>query len=270
MIINPYKNGSRGAKEIKKALRDRNVGCWTLQRPPKNPRSLVVNWGNSSFEYPVPEGVVNPPDAVGLMTNKIKFFQTTKGSADVLEWTTSREDAIGWGSTVFARTKIEASGGKGIVVFDPETDDADQMPSAPLYTRYVPKTHEYRLHLVRGLRGKGFTVMLAQRKVFVKTPERPAPLDWKVRSHDNGFIFQTHPTHDHIPASVMGAAGRVMSNYFPTLHFAALDVMYHQKRNAAWVIEGNTAPGLENSSIAIYADYFQSLEKEHRQCLLRN
>lgn len=269
MIINPYKNGSRSAKEIRNLLRQRNVSCWTLQRPPKNPKSMVVNWGNSEFEYQGPNFIVNPPPAVSKMTNKVSFFETTKGSKDVLEATNSGDVALGWKSVVFARVLISASGGRGIVVFDPETDDAGSLPRAPLYTRYVPKTHEYRLHMARSLKGKEFQCLLAQRKVFVKTPERPAPLDWKVRSHDNGFIFQRQPEMDRIPGCVIDSANRVMSDYFPDLHFAALDVMYHQKRNQAWVIEGNTAPGLENSSIDIYADYFQALEKEHKQCLLR-
>jgi hypothetical protein len=234
-----------------------------LQRPPKNPKSFIVNWGNSAFGY-ASDGVVNRPFAVGKMTNKVTFFETTKGSKDVLDNTSDRSVAIGWNSTVFARTKVSASGGKGIVVFDPETDDADQMPPAPLYTRYVPKTHEYRLHLARSLKGTEFQVLLAQRKVFVKTPERPSPLDWKVRSHDNGFIFQSQPVLEKIPRPVLDASHRVMSTYFGDLHFAALDVMYHDKRKQAWVIEGNTAPGLENASIGIYADYFHALEKEHK------
>lgn len=269
VIINSYKNGSRSAKKIKTLLRQRIVDCWTRQLSPKNPQSLVINWGNSAFQYPIPENVVNHPAAVGKMTNKIRFFEATEGSKDVLEWTKNKEVALKWATPVFARTKIEASGGKGIIVFDPETDEAATLPSAPLYTRYVPKTHEYRLHLARSLKGKKFQCLLAQRKVFVKTPERPSPLDWKVRSHDNGFIFQRQPEMDRIPVPVMDSACRVMSTYFPDLHFVALDVMYHQKRNQAWVIEGNTAPGLENASVSVYADYFQALEKEHKQCLLK-
>lgn len=263
MIINPYKNGSRGAKEIKNALRARGVKVWTLQKPPAHRKHLIINWGNSEFQYPTEQlTVVNDPFQTYSMSNKVNFFENTLHSKDVLEWTRSREKALEWGGIVFARTKVEASGGRGIIVWEPGADD---LPLAPLYTKYVPKTHEYRLHMARRLKGKGFTVMLAQRKVFVKTPQRPSPTDWKVRSHDNGFIFQTHPTHDNIPSKVMAAAGRVMSEHFSGLHFAALDVMYHDGRDKAWVIEGNTAPGLENASISIYADYFEQLDKEF-QC----
>jgi hypothetical protein len=273
MIINPYKLGSRGAKALRDKLRDRDVKCWTLQRAPKSMHALIVNWGSSGIDYPL-EGkhVVNHPSQVALMSNKVKFFEATKGSDDTVVWTRDHDTALEWGTKVFARTKVEASGGEGIVVFDPETDSLETLPRAPLYTRYVPKTHEYRLHLARGLNHKGFTVMLVQRKVFVKTPERPAPLDWKVRSHANGFIFQAYPMVNvemRVPAVVMEAAGRVMAGYFPDLHFAALDVMYHDKHRKAYVIEGNTAPGLENDTINVYADYLAALEKEHKSCLLR-
>jgi hypothetical protein len=228
-----------------------------------------VNWGNSRFNYGGTEFcIVNDPVFVSMMSNKLKFFTNCGHDKAVLIWTQDRQEALDWKTKVFARTKLEGSGGAGIVVFDPE-DTAALLPQAPLYTQYVPKTHEYRLHMARSLRGNGFTVMLAQRKVFVKTDERPAPLDWKVRSHDNGFIFQAQPDLEKLPPSVIDVATRVMSVHFRDLHFAALDVMYHDKRQQAWVIEGNTAPGLENNTVSIYADYFAALEKERKQELLR-
>lgn len=253
------------------------VQVFTLQRAPNRRGSLIVNWGNSQFDYPS-EGyvVVNDPFQVHCMSNKVKFFENTQHSEDTLEWTRSRDTALQWtknkardkdvwASVVFARTKIEASGGKGIVVFDGDKDPEEKLPLAQLYTKYVPKTHEYRLHMARSLRGTGFTIMLAQRKVFVKTPHRPAPLDWKVRSHDNGFVFQSQPTLDRLPKAVIDAACRVMGDHFPRLHFCALDVMYHDKRDKAWVIEGNTAPGLENGTVDVYAEYFRALEREHKR-----
>lgn len=266
MIINPYKVGSRGAYAIKAALKELSVPAFTLRRPPNRKGGLIVNWGNSSFDYPT-EGfvIVNDPFQVSLMSNKVKFFESTANSKDVLEWTRNKDKAVAWNSVVFARTKIEASGGKGIIVWNPEDVlHHGELPNAPLYTRYVPKTHEYRLHMARTLRGEGFTIMLAQRKVFVKSDVRPAPLDWKVRSHDNGFIFQSQPTLEKLPKAVIDAAVRVMDEHFPRLHFAALDVMYHNKRDQAWVIEGNTAPGLENGTVNIYAEYFRALEREHK------
>lgn len=276
MIINPYKQGSRSAKSIKLCLRDRGVKTWTLTRAPNDPRALIVNWGSSNFQYPT-DGlcVVNDPFWTYNMSNKVKFFETCLRSTDTVGWTRNRDTALEWArnkekerdvwsTVVFARTKIEASGGKGIVVWDGDKQPPEELPAAPLYTKYVPKTHEYRLHLVRTLRGKSFTVMLAQRKVFVKKHPNDVPRDWKVRSHGNGFIFQTHPTFDKIPAKVMDAAGRIMTECFPGLHFAALDVMYHDKRDEAYVLEGNTAPGLENDTIKAYADYFQSLEHERK------
>ena len=281
MIINPYKQGSRSAKAIKLALRDRGIKVWTLTRAPNNPNALVVNWGSSNFEYPTERlTVVNDPYETYNMSNKVKFFENTLHSTDTLGWTRNREVALEWAkakskdrdvwsTVVFARTKIEASGGKGIVIWDAETDAPEKLPLAPLYTKYVPKTHEYRLHFVRTLAGRGFTCMLAQRKVFVKKHPQDVPRDWKVRSHANGFVFQTNPDHTRIPAKVMDAGLRIMSDHFPRLHFAALDIMYHDKRDQAWVIEGNTAPGLENDTIRLYADYFHSLEHEHKQRSLR-
>jgi hypothetical protein len=267
MIIHPYKLGSRSCKRLKEALKARSVPCFVLRRQPKTASALVVNWGASEFEYPYLEGnIVNDPFETYRMSNKVKFFEATQHDPRVLAWTTNPDEAREWGTKVFCRTLVEASGGRGIVVYDPERQASEPLPKASLYTKYQPKTHEYRVHFARSLRGKEFFPLLVQRKVFVKTEARPAPTDWQIRSHDNGFIFQSYQSVEDmkIPREVINTGRGVMAEYFPDLHFAALDIMMHDKKKTVHVIEGNTAPGLENNTVEIYADYFSALTKEHR------
>lgn len=264
VVINPYKNGSRGARRLKAALSEAGVKCFVMQRAPKNPNALIINWGNSEWAYPFRMScAVNPPNELGDMTNKLRFFNRVGHVDSVPQWTTSAKEAQEWGCKLLARTILEGSGGAGIVIWDPDmANQGITFPKAPLYVKYENKTHEYRLHMARGLRGTdGFHPLLIQRKIFQKSTDNPAPKNWEIRNHSNGFVFVQNsgvPT----PACIPKLAADFMTKNYPNLHFCALDVIFNERKNKAFVLEGNTAPGLEGNTIEVYAEYFQTLAKE--------
>lgn len=263
VIINPYKHGSRGAKRLKNALSLKGLKSFVMQKEPTNPRALIINWGNSDWIYDPKRlgNIVNDPSFLGFMTNKLRFFRHVGHEKIVPEWATEPADALKWGSRVVARTVLEGSGGAGIVIWDPEQEKPDELVRAPLYVKYEAKTHEYRIHMARGLRGTGFYPLLVQRKIFQKGEGLQQPLSWEVRNHKNGFVYvqnSGYPT----PDCVVAVAEEFMNKHFPGLHFAALDVIFHEKKNCAYILEGNTAPGLEGNTIEVYTEYFQSLAKE--------
>lgn len=266
VIINPYKHGSRGAKRLKQALTDLKVKSFVMQKAPTNPKTLIVNWGNSDFSYNPADypNIVNHPSVLGVMTNKLKFFKSVGHTDMVPEWATEPAGALAWKSKVLARTVLEGSGGAGIVIYDPEKEHPDKLVRAPLYVKYENKTHEFRLHMARGLRNTGqFYPLLIQRKIFQKSEGIQEPKSWEVRNHANGFVYVKNsgfPT----PDCVVEVAKSFMNRHFLGLHFAALDVIFHEKKNRAWVLEGNTAPGLEGNTIEVYSEYFQTLAKEAR------
>lgn len=262
IIINPYKNGSRGAKRLKTALTGLGVQTFCMQREPKDPKALIVNWGNSDWDYDPPkiDRVVNEPGQLKTMSNKLRFFQAVGHIKQVPEWTTEAAEAETWAGKGLARQKLEGSGGAGIVIWE----HGNKVPRAPLYVKYENKTHEFRVHMARGLRSiDGFYPLLVQRKIFQKSVKMPVPKSWDVRNHTNGFVFvreSGYPT----PDCVLQLAKDFMKEHFPLLHFCALDVIFNEKKNRAFVLEGNTAPGLEGNTIEVYADYFQTLAKEAR------
>lgn len=270
MIIHPYILGSRSAKRLRtaiNAINDRKA-CWVLQREPRHPRCLVINWGGQSLGYP--EGqrwVVNPPAQCQSMSDKIKFFERVGHDKNFLQWTTDRSTASEWGTKgekVFVRHLTRGSGGRGIDVWSASAGSV--IPMAPLYTRHQKKTHEYRIHLARSLRGSDFEPILVQRKVW--RPElNGQPKSWDVRSHDNGFIFQAYPDDKlaQLPKEIFRVVKAAMSKHFSDMHFAALDVLYHQPSDTAIICEGNTAPGLENNTVDVYAKYFMGLEEDFKK-----
>jgi hypothetical protein len=266
VLLNPYKAGSAGCRQLRNALKNLGVKTFILTKTPQSTKQLIVNWGNSEFKYPINAYpfIVNTPFSTGLMTNKRRFFKTVGHSTMVPQWTTDPLEAFKWEAKLLARHTLEGSGGAGIEIWEPEFEKSGlTFPgNAPLYTRYENKTHEFRVHLGRSYYGQEFTPFLVQRKIFRKTPERPVPpAGWEVRNHKNGFIFvqqSDFPT----PTLVVETAKEFMSEYFQQMHFCALDVIYHEKKKTAFVLEGNTAPGLEGNTIQVYANYIKSLHEE--------
>jgi hypothetical protein len=264
IFIQPYKKGSRGAMALRTALFSRGQRTLISYRAPLSREALIVNWGNSAPGYdPTPfKNVINHPGLLGLMTNKLRFFNRTGHDEMVPRWSTEAAEAERWGGKVLARKILEGSGGAGIEVWEP---GPVTIPKAPLYVQYENKTHEYRIHMARSLRGTtDFEPILVQRKIFQKSEGNPAPKSWEVRNHANGFVFvreSGYPT----PDKVLEIARNFMNKFFAGLHFCALDVIYHEKKNRAWVLEGNTAPGLEGNTVDVYADYIQGLAKEAGQ-----
>lgn len=272
MIIHPYKMGSRSAKRLREAV-NQSVGrkaCWVLKRKPNAPRALIINWGANAIDYPEGQSwIINPPASVDAMSSKTKFFERVGHDKNFLQWTTDRSTASEWGTKgekVFVRHLTRGSGGRGIDVWS--ASDGSVIPLAPLYTRHQKKTHEYRLHMARSLNGSDFEPILVQRKVW--KPELAGPVEpksWDVRSHDNGFIFQAYPDEKikELPKELFRISKAALAKYFSEMHFVALDVLYHQPSDTAIICEGNTAPGLENNTVDVYAHYFRGLEAEFRR-----
>lgn len=260
LIITPYKTGSRSARVLQKAIQARGDKVFVLRRAPKNPLNPILNWGNSELPFKAKGVVINPPQEVAKLTNKLRFFKLfDQGGAMVVPWTINSGDARMW-DKVMVRTKLEGSGGDGIIVW--EQGDGE-LPHAPLYTQYIGKTHEYRLHMARNGREGDFKPILIQRKVFKKTPERPAPAQWEVRNHKHGFYFVAdNGNAEPIPKQVIDVAQCVMEDHLSGMHFCALDVIYNNKTKKAHVLEGNTAIGMEGNTVEVYADYIHGMLKE--------
>lgn len=144
------------------------------------------------------------------------------------------------------RTLLSAHEGRGIVIADRNTP----LVRASLYTQYVPKRAEYRVHVV------GNRSILVQRKV------RKAGLDqeanFKVRNTANGFIFQRNNINP--PQAVIDEAIKAVAACH--LDFGAVDVIWNERQQRAYVLEVNTAPGIEGSTVKDYAQALKELAND--------
>jgi glutathione synthase/RimK-type ligase-like ATP-grasp enzyme len=193
--------------------------------------------------------MLNVPPNIRNASNKKTFFQAVSEAAgDVIPrfWTYSA-DIPGDAFPVVCRTVLAGHSGEGIVL----ADSPDDLVPAPLYVEYIKKEHEFRVHLGRPPGGSysDSVVIGVQRKA--RDRSNPSP-NWKIRNHANGFIYTRQGFT--VPEAVVTAASRAFCCL--GLDFGAVDVIYNTKAGRAFVLEVNTAPGLEGQTVTDYVNFF--------------
>lgn len=251
--VYPWHEKSRAARDLSEALgikRIRREGSTFVGNSDK----VVINYGCSELPATVSLSLVlNKPKDVHASSNKLSFFKrmSQKHGPRIPEFTESLETAMAWvkeGILVVGRTQLSAHSGAGIVFMDNLAD----FVKAPLYTKYVKKKKEFRVHLMGG------EILDVQQKVLRKTDEAGNPIDpklvdFRVRSHANGFIF----VRDNLrtPDDVMLQARLAFDA--SGLDFGAVDVIWNEDQGKAYVLEINTAPGLEGQTLENYVRGFR-------------
>ncbi len=241
--------GSQGGKRLAEALGIRRIKHnGSTYRP--QPGDRIINWGCSGDRFPdrlLVGTVLNRPSAVLTASNKRLFFEAVNASDNpprlpvfTHDQSIVQEDIRTNNSTWVARQSLTGHSGHGIVIMARPED----FVLAPLYTKYVKKKEEYRVHIVRG------EVIDVQRKA--RDRDNPNP-NWQVRSHENGFVYVRNGVD--APADVELQAKRAFET--SGLDFGAVDVIWNGRE--AFVLEINTAPGLEGTTVEKYAEAFRAI-----------
>jgi glutathione synthase/RimK-type ligase-like ATP-grasp enzyme len=241
---NPQSEGAKALSAYMKIPRIKHEGSSFKG----SPRKVVINWGSSRLPDQVTRcRIINAPAALANATNKLKFFQTVSqfsAPPRTPVFTTDPVAAqryIGLGHTVVARTLLESHSGKGIVMLERGVD----FVQAPLYTLFVNGKEEYRVHICRG------QIIDVQRKA--RRVDNDEDVDHRVRSWDNGYVYVRQNVVP--PEDVLVQALKAYSAL--GLDFGAFDVRYKTKDRQAYVLECNTAPGLEGTTVENYAKALQ-------------
>lgn len=149
-----------------------------------------------------------------------------------------------------ARLTTKAYGGKGIVLLDP-TAPALDIPNAPLYTKYIKKSSEYRVHFVKS--GLDIRYYYQKKKRIKDAPT--SVMTFKVRNLSNGWVYSS--INFEMPLYVKDAAAKFAKKI--PLDFGALDIIYNEHESCAYCLEVNTAPGLIQQTAAWYANCFKEM-----------
>ena len=249
-VLFSYNHASNSAKVLAESLgikRLKHAGSKFVGKKDDQ----LINWGCGNRLWDAPENifpgeVLNKHTQVNLCSNKQKFFQyVSRQDPEVVlvPWTVSIDEAVKWcqdGEVVVAREVLQGHSGEGIKIFDQGLD----FVHAPLYTKYVPKKAEFRVHIVRG------EIIDVQQKIRDPNQE---PVDWRVRSHQNGFIFARNDIEPN--EAILEEAKRAMTAI--GLDFGGVDVIWNDKHQKAYVLEINSACGLEGATVEKYATAFK-------------
>lgn len=251
-MIYPYKAGSASVKVLCDALGVKQIKTQGSKFK-GNEDKIVINWGASKLPEEVNKcTVINTEEAVSVAADKLKFFNATQGKVNIPEFTTDVNEARVWsadGKVVVARTKLNGHSGEGLHIIDdlPHFEGFNHY-SVKLYVKYIPKKEEYRIHVVNG------EVIDSRRKALSEDFDK-CQANWKVRSHQNGFIFAKDGFE--VPEQVSEQA--ILAVNVIGLDFGAVDVIWNNFYKKAYVLEINTAPGLEGSSVDNYKEAFDKI-----------
>lgn len=247
LVLYPYKVYSASAKEIQKVLGGIRVlpnGTYVRKK-----NDLVINWGSSSNpKWLDDRPILNPPDKTRVATNKLSCFQALKDKVPIPTFTTDRNEAINWNTLVVCRHKLTANSGNGIELWSPESETP--IPNAPLYVMYKKKRKEFRVHVFKE---KVIRVIEKRRR---NLENRPANFSNFIRSHLNGWVFCINDIVE--PEDLRPVAIEAVKEL--GLDFGAVDIIWNEHENKCYVLEINTAPGIEGTTLNDYCE-------EIKECL---
>ena len=244
-IIVPYKMGSQSCKRLKEKFIE--VGHKALRVNPTSrtfrPKitDKYIYWGGTTIINVPLENSYNP--IRHRASNKLLTLRDcNEAGLSTVPWTEEREIANEWlteGKTVVARATLVGHSGAGITIHTTPTD----LPTVSLYTKYVKKTYECRIHIFKG------RMIDAQIKRKVRDVEENNPL---IRNIHTGWVY-CRDNYIPDPTSIQLAidAVRVVG-----LDFGAVDLIYNQHYNQFYILECNTAPGLEGTTLINYVNAF--------------
>lgn len=251
----PYSPVSQGAKAIAAALNGKRIKL-EGSRFHGRPSDLIINWGNcQGTPFTMDEGVqvMNHPDLVSEMANKLSFFEHFMDKDWLPQFWTRQEDIPDEAFPIVCRTVLNGHSGRGIVI----SSSRDDLVPAPLYVKYIKKQEEYRVHVGSYNDGSGsveYCLISIQQKKRRKSHDNP---NWQIRNHANGFVYAREGVDP--PIAVVECAIDCLDG--SGLDFAAVDVIWDEHEQKAYVLEVNSAPGLEGKTIDDYVDYFKGRSK---------
>ncbi len=250
----PYKVGSESATALAQLLdilRIKPEGTYVPKVGHK-----VINWGNGKIPGWIGTAntrgvaILNKPAAVNVAANKLTALQALRGAGVAIpEFTTDFATARQWlrgGYTIVERHELRGNSGEGIRIVNLDDTEMDNdLQAAPLYTKFIPKSNEFRVHVFRG------KVIDYIEKKKALTENRNETFNKYISSINSGWVFSRTNVRDidsvrAIAIKAVAALG---------LDFGAVDIVY--ENGLPFVLEVNTAPGLSGTTLVNYANAFR-------------
>lgn len=247
LYVYPYNSASESAKLLAEAIGAKRIRLQNSTYQYKE-GDLIVNWGNSNCPYPS----LNSAEALKRSINKLSCFRYLRGQGfeAIPDYWTNASDIPESAFPIFCRTEVEGRDGSGIVVATSRSELVD----AKLYTSRVPGT-EYRVTVFQG----------EVTDIQTKLPRSGVQtLSYDVKTYANGWGFQRKPVEKHVEEIITSLAADAVRTL--GLDFAGCDIVYDMLTQRAYLLEVNSAMGLEGGALDRFASavlrYKRDLEQK--------
>lgn len=247
-----YNEHSESAKALSQAMGIKRIKHENSRFKPREDK-VVINWGATQIPEDITDtcDIINNPGIVRICSNKLSLFQFVENQVGLVpDWTTDIDVVRGWfddhkSLKVVERHKLSSHSGEGIRI----VDQKELITVAPLYVKYIPKRDEFRVHMV-----DGEIIDIQQKK---KRLDFDGEVNYNIRNHAGGFIYAREDIE--VPECVKRVAYQANDCFAEWLAIGAMDIIYNSKLDRAYLLEINTAPGLEGRTVQLYADALKEL-----------
>lgn len=280
-------NGARNLKDALGATMLKSEGSIYSGRR----ESCVINWGCTNGEAERLAAIAaragrkfyNTPAAIQKAVDKLEFHRILSATVPeiMIPWVdnyNAAEALVRQGGRMYARTILNSHSGRGIQllvsnndanlqaiqtvrnndVFPVHNIETDRLTATladtKLFTQgIVGKRTEYRIHVF----GEG--VILTQQKRRKEGAEALPGYNSIVRNVASGWIYAVNAVNEDGLAAVHLAATKAVTAL--GLDFGAVDIVYKHDNRTAYVLEVNTAPGLDEdgSALTAYTEAFKNV-----------
>lgn len=147
-------------------------------------------------------------------------------------------DVLGNPKRIVCRALLNSSSGKGITI----VERGQELPNVPLYTEYIPKKKEFRVHVYNNR-----VIDYAEKR---KRRDHQDTRDTQIRNLQNGYVF----CRDNIvlPNGILELAVQAVAAIDRTQ--GAVDIIWNEKQDKCFVLEVNSNPGMEGTTLKKYTE----------------
>jgi glutathione synthase/RimK-type ligase-like ATP-grasp enzyme len=208
---------------------------------------LIVGWGAGDpaawYERAARLRYLNKPSAVAQCVSKITTLRRLAAGnvTGIVPWAVRRAEALTWareGYRVMARTMTEGRDGEGAQILN--TPEEVTASDAPLYTMFIPKAAEYRVHV--------FDDAIIGKQLRVRRDDAQIT-NQHIRTSANGWGL-TRDWDVEIPALILEDSRRAVASL--GLTFGAVDIGV-DRWGRHFVFEVNSAPEVLGPGVDRYA-----------------
>lgn len=232
------------AKCLRDALWEREIKLKLTSHRERFSEHPTIRYGNSQRLGEESDTEINSPQAIILMSKKDHFSNTLSEHGIwcprfTLLDSSNRPNEF----PAIIRETLTASGGVGIHVVDTTEMVQTFLERRCWWTPFVQMDFELRVHIAGGVILKIF------RKEFAGENEEEK---YPIRNLHRGYHFSLKETKNY--PRVKDLVEKIQPHLPQGSFFYALDIGWNRERKEYFVLEANSAPGLNDNTASLYAE----------------